>query len=193
MTSFCNMLAGLAKRHDCAVILLAHPSIEGMKSKRGDSGSTAWSNSVRHRLYFYRPEVDEGQDEDFDARELSTKKTNIGKLGFAMQLRWLDGAFIVDERAAAAATDAEIEDAIVAGLNALLEKGTPNNASRNQSNYAPKELVRTVKECGAFGEKRIAAIFERMRKAGRLKAEDRPTKIGPRKFIIPCEPERLKL
>jgi RecA-family ATPase len=48
---FVQKLAGVALDHDCAVVLLSHPSLTGLNSGTGTSGSTAWSNSVRSRLY----------------------------------------------------------------------------------------------------------------------------------------------
>ena len=191
VTAYCNALARIAKSKNCAVVLLAHPSLEGMRSKRGDSGSTAWSNSVRHRLYFERPETEEGDDDDFDARILSTKKTNYGQLGAGAPLRWCDGAFILDEEQGAAEPDEKVEDAIVGGLTALLERGTPNSASRNQTSYAPKELCRNFPDCRRFGSKRVEAIFERMVGERRIEIESRSTSVGRRKFAVPREPERL--
>ena len=37
---------------NAAVIILAHPSVDGIKTGRGYSGSTHWNNAVRSRLYF---------------------------------------------------------------------------------------------------------------------------------------------
>ncbi|MFI5016060.1 MAG: AAA family ATPase [Hyphomicrobiales bacterium] len=48
---FVGLLRGLTLQHETTVLLLAHPSLSGMSSGAGTSGSTAWSNSVRSRLY----------------------------------------------------------------------------------------------------------------------------------------------
>ncbi len=45
--AFIGLLRGLALDFDLAIVLLAHPSLSGMASGTGSSGSTAWSNSVR--------------------------------------------------------------------------------------------------------------------------------------------------
>src|SRR5690606_2220943 len=47
---FVGILRGLALRRKCAVMLLGHPSLTGLSSGSGTSGSTAWNNSVRSRL-----------------------------------------------------------------------------------------------------------------------------------------------
>ena len=53
---FIGLLRGLALRHGCAVLLLAHPSLTGIASGKGSSGSTGWDNSVRSALYLTRDE-----------------------------------------------------------------------------------------------------------------------------------------
>lgn len=92
---FIGLLRGLAMRHDCAVILLAHPSLSGLNSGSGTSGSTAWNNSVRSRLYLERV-VQDGYEANPDARVLSTKKANYGRTGGEISMTWRDGVFVAD-------------------------------------------------------------------------------------------------
>lgn len=77
---FIGILRGLALKRRCAVILLAHPSLTGMASGTGASGSTAWNNSVRSRLYLSRI-IQDGYEPDPDTRVLTTKKLNSGRIG----------------------------------------------------------------------------------------------------------------
>jgi RecA-family ATPase len=70
---FVSMLRGLAIDSDCAVLLLSHPSLSGLNSGTGTSGSTAWNNSVRSRLYLEIP------NESPDARVLKVVKANPGR------------------------------------------------------------------------------------------------------------------
>jgi RecA-family ATPase len=92
---FIGLLRGLAIRHECAVLLLAHPSLSGLNSGAGTSGSTGWNNSVRSRLYLERV-VQEGYEANPDARVLITKKANYGRTGGEISLTWRDGVFIAD-------------------------------------------------------------------------------------------------
>lgn len=88
---FIGLLRGLAIRFDCTIILLAHPSLSGLSSGTGTSGSTAWSNSVRSRLYLQRP----GQpDEEPNARVLEAKKANYAAAGTRFNLVWQQGRFV---------------------------------------------------------------------------------------------------
>ena len=89
---FIGILRGLALKRRCAVVLLSHPSLSGLTSGAGTSGSTGWNNSVRSRLYLSRI-TDEGFEPDPDARILATKKANYGRTGGEMRLTWKAGVF----------------------------------------------------------------------------------------------------
>jgi hypothetical protein len=66
------------------VLLLAHPSMSGASSGAGTSGSTAWENSVRARMYMRRPEKGH-----FDERELVRAKANYAQSGEETVLRMI--------------------------------------------------------------------------------------------------------
>ena len=91
--TFIQLLRGIALRNDCAILLLSHPSVDGMKTGRNYSGSTAWNNSVRSRLYFSAPAPGEGEA-DTDARILELMKSNRAQRGFKLCLRWKNGVFV---------------------------------------------------------------------------------------------------
>lgn len=88
---FVGLLRHLAMKYDCAIVLLGHPSLSGLASGSGSSGSTAWNNSVRSRLYLKRLEPGEG---DEDMRVLEAMKSNYGRKGRVFGLRWHDGRFV---------------------------------------------------------------------------------------------------
>lgn len=135
---FVGLLRGLALRHRCAVLLLSHPSLTGLNSGSGTSGSTAWSNSVRSRLYLSRVK-DEAYEANPDARVLSTKKSNYGPVGQEVSLTWTDGAFVADAAETGLdrmAVNAKAERVFLKLLGLLREQG--RNVSPNPSNsFAP--------------------------------------------------------
>ena len=94
---FVGILRGRALRHKCAVLLLGHPSLTGLSSGSGSSGSTAWNNSVRSRLYLSRI-VQDGYEPDPDKRVLTTKKANYGRIGDEIAMTWRDGVSVPDEQ-----------------------------------------------------------------------------------------------
>lgn len=91
---FINAMRALAIEHECAVLLLMHPSLSGMASGSGTSGSTTWSNAVRSRMYLTRCKDDNGQETDTDKRILQTMKTNYAATGGQVTLWWHKGVFV---------------------------------------------------------------------------------------------------
>ncbi len=137
VNAFLVLLRRLAIRIDGAVVLLAHPSVQGIQSKSGLSGSTHWNNGVRSRLYFM---PDENDDADPDVRILSKKKANYSTTGDVLRVRWSSGAFItlgapetLDRAKSSAKTDA-----VFLSLLAKTEvEGTKVCPSLTARNYAP--------------------------------------------------------
>jgi RecA-family ATPase len=83
-----SLLRKIALDFNTAVILLSHPSLSGIASGTGMSGSTAWNNSVRSRLYLKKLRAD---DPDDDVRVLEVMKANYAKSGEQLHLEWRDG------------------------------------------------------------------------------------------------------
>lgn len=94
-------LGGFCRRHGCAVLLLAHPSKSGQASGEGDGFSTAWSNSVRSRLYFSQPSAPDPIDGESaidvkDKRVLEVKKSNYASGDTKIPLLYENGCFVLD-------------------------------------------------------------------------------------------------
>lgn len=93
---FVGLLRRLAIRRNAAVLLLGHPSVAGMANRTGTSGSTAWNNSVRSRLYMHRITDGSGYEPDPDHRLLSLMKANYSRKGQEIGLSWQGGVFVAD-------------------------------------------------------------------------------------------------
>jgi RecA-family ATPase len=93
VTQFVGLLKGLCREHDCAVLLLAQPSLSGLGTDRGTSGSTSWGNAGRSRLWFKRVQDIEGNELNKNRRVLEGRKSNYGELGGAIELEWERGLF----------------------------------------------------------------------------------------------------
>jgi RecA-family ATPase len=130
---FIGLLRGICKRQRCFIVLLAHPSVAGMASGTGISGSTAWNNSVRSRLYL------EAVDDDPDARTLKFMKSNYGPKGEPMGLRWQRGLFVpcVSKRRKASKTPEEAEAVFLTMLDKYNEQDR-HVSHKPSSSYAPK-------------------------------------------------------
>lgn len=85
--AFMRALVEVARLTDCAVMLLAHVDKTTSRNKKADggegySGSTAWHNSARSRLFLTR-----GDD---GLLKLEHQKSNLGKMREPIALEWLD-------------------------------------------------------------------------------------------------------
>lgn len=146
---FIGILRGLSLRHKCPIILLAHPSLTGMSSGSGLSGSTAWNNSVRSRLYVERVQED-GYEPDPDRRRLSTKKANYGRTGDEWFVRWQDGVFVPEEAESGFSANAASMKARRVFLDLLrrfADEGRIVNASSGP-NYAPSLFAKDKRKEG---------------------------------------------
>lgn len=129
---FITWLNALAGRTGAAVLLLAHPSLSGMSSGRGQSGSTAWTNGARSHLYLSRPKTDDDATEAQDQAErvLSRKKANYASRGEEIGIAWDRGAFVSVELPAPKAKGPKLTDAqsicLDALKRALAEAGAPS-------------------------------------------------------------------
>ena len=173
---FVTMLRSVAIEYDVAMFLLAHPSLTGLTNGSGTSGSTGWSNSVRSRLYFDRPDTDAGEI-DPDARLLRAMKANYSALGAPIKLRWdncrfkfigATGSF--DKMAA----EAKAERVFLSLLAKTTEDGrdvSPNPSST----YAPTVFSKHPARDG-LSKKELEAAMNRLFDKKRIQVE----RFGPR-------------
>lgn len=91
--TFIRELRKLALAIQGVVILTQHPSVEGVNSGTGRSGSTGWNNSVRSRLYLTMPKRKPDDDGPTNDRLLKTMKANHGKFGGKLDVYWDAGVF----------------------------------------------------------------------------------------------------
>jgi len=85
---FIRLLAGLGKPNNAAVLLLAHIDKQTAKAGGGGegySGSTAWHNSARSRLFLSAQN---------DGLVLEHQKSNLGARSQPIYLKWVDGGLL---------------------------------------------------------------------------------------------------
>lgn len=140
---FVGILRGLAIKRKCAVLLLSHPSLTGLNNGKGTSGSTAWNNSVRSRLYLYRIN-DNGYEADPNARVLRTMKANYGRTGGEINLNWTSGVLVAKTQTPGQdqpTAGAKSERVFLKLLDALTAQGRYVSASPCPT-YAPAQFAR---------------------------------------------------
>jgi RecA-family ATPase len=159
---FVGLLKGLARKHRAAFLCLAHPSLYGMNSGSGSSGSTGWSNSVRSRLYFENAKASDGAEPDPDLRQLSLKKTNYGPVGQPVTVRWKAGVYVPEggmsslDRLALAA---KAQETFLTLLRMFEEQGQVAGPTKS-ANYAPTVFSRHPKGAGISSQIFAVAMQE---------------------------------
>ncbi len=146
VTLFMNMLTGMCIKARCAGILAGHPA----KSTESEfSGSTAWENAVRSRLYLSRtpPDADEKDAEtDSDVRYLSKRKANYSNLD-CLRFTYLNGVLTPDAEPLADSplirglTDSKARRVVLEAVTKLAEMSQFGGPSSQGGNFLPK-LIR---------------------------------------------------
>ena len=67
------MIQSPLKREKVTFLLLAHPSLTGMSTGTGMSGSTGWNNAARSRMYFQVKKASDGTEPNKNLRSLEGK------------------------------------------------------------------------------------------------------------------------
>ncbi len=179
-----SCLGRLASEIQGSIIALGHPSIAG--KTEGRSGSTAWSNAARSRLFLRYPKnVEKG-----DIRELEGMKLNYGPKGSLLKLQWKRGAFDVlagstagtvhlnalnDPKTAPAFERIEdmAERAVLAAVAAAEAEGVALGASSRSPVYAPRVLKQREPEALAvYTAEEVETALRSLERRGLVQAKE---------------------
>ncbi len=170
---FINALRKLAQINDGGVVLNAHPSLTGLASGAGFSGSTAWHNTVRGRLYLTRPPTPEGEEEErSDARVLKLMKNNYGRADEQIALVWRDHVLMREAPPARGGTSnladrLDLDSAVLAGLRKLAGDGVLIPADPQAKNGLAIKL-RAIRACRCWSWQALVGAQERLVARGKI-------------------------
>lgn len=144
---FIGMMTKLAIVANGTTVLISHPSLSGISSDSGTSGSTQWHNAVRARCFIRGVKADQQDDSgdrpDGNLREIFWKKSNYGPVSESIVLQWKDGLFLpvagitsFDAMAQAALAD----DVFIAVLKRLTRENRWVSVKPG-ANYAPAKFA----------------------------------------------------
>lgn len=173
VAGFINLCNRIARDISGSVIMVGHPN------KAGDSysGSTAWENQVRSRLYLETPRTEDGAPIDPDMRTLRNEKANYSQRNKEISFFWLRGAFVLEEEMPkndrddlAATAQAANENAIfLRCLSILTDQRRNVSHSPNVAGYAPKVMAAMI-EARGFNKAQLARAMERLFALGTIAA-----------------------
>ena len=169
---FIGILRGLAIAADAGVLLTSHPSLTGMNTGTGLSGSTAWNASVRSRLYMKRAKTDKDEEPDPNLRVIEVMKSNYGPVGETITVSWKEGVFVptaamgsLDKLAAERTAD----DLFLKLLDRFNDQGRKVSHARTANNYAPTAFATDPDGKGKSRE--LAGAMNRLFAAGKIRSE----------------------
>jgi RecA-family ATPase len=143
--AFAMHMQALAMVSEGSVTVLSHPSLAGINSGTGLSGSTAWHGAFRFRQYLKGMKAENGEQPDNDLRQLEFKKNQYGPLGETMILRYQHGLFLPEAGVSdldKASRTAKAEDVFMELLRRF--SGQKRNVSDKSTapNYAPTAFAK---------------------------------------------------
>lgn len=163
--AFIHFMRAIARVMNGTVTLLGHPSLQGIKSGTGLSGSTAWHAAVRFRAYIRKPKrKDEGDDDegsggsggrtrDDGLRVLEFHKNQYGAIGNVIDLQFWRGVFRPLSEQSREARAKMIEGIFVDLVRRFAEENRNVSMNRRAGNWAPAAFVREMEAVGVKATK----------------------------------------
>jgi RecA-family ATPase len=170
---FASHMQALAMVAGGSVTVLSHPSLAGIASGSGISGSTAWHGAFRFRQYLKGAKQEGGEQPNGDLRELEFKKNQYGPTGETIVLRYQRGLFLPEHGLSTierAARDAEAEQRLIGIGKKLAARGQELSPMQQSHSYAPTVIAKDADARG-FKKAELVAAFERLLDQRRLEIE----------------------
>ena len=169
---FIGLLRGLAIASGAAILLTSHPSLTGMNTGSGLSGSTAWNASVRSRLYLKRASTEKDEEPDPDLRVVEVMKANYGPVGETITVRWKDGLFLPVPAPGSLermAREQRVDDLFLRLLDRWNEQGRPVSDKVNANSYAPARFAEEPEaKADRIGKRELADSMGRLFRADKI-------------------------
>jgi len=170
--AFAMHMQALAMVAGGSVTVLSHPSLQGIASGSGISGSTAWHGAFRFRQYLKGIKPEDGDQLDTDLRELEFKKNQYGPTAETITLRYQRSLFLpiggtspLDKMAA----DQAAEELFLKLLDRFTCQGRNVSHAKTSNNYAPTMFAQDKDAKGK--RKELIAAMERLFAAGKIRAD----------------------
>jgi RecA-family ATPase len=183
VAAFMSLLNRLALNIGGAVLLIGHPN------KAGDSfsGSTAWENQVRSRLFLTTPTEADGSILERDARVLSRQKANYAQNGGELRFYWHEWAFITEDalpiRQSPIARAAIEDEAFMRCLEKAKEERRNVSPSVSAQNYAPRVFNKMPLGKG-IGVRGFEAAMHRLLDRGEIRDREQVFKRDNRNWVF---------
>jgi RecA-family ATPase len=182
--AFAMHMQALAMVANGSVTVLSHPSLAGIASGSGISGSTAWHGAFRFRQYLKGVRAEKGEQPEGDLRELEFKKNQYGPTGESIVLRYQRGLFLPEGGITGLdklAREQKVEEVFLALLARYVGEGRNVSEKETSNNFAPNSF-RKEKEAKGIRKEELDAAMRRLFAANKIHVEDygRPSRPASR-------------
>jgi RecA-family ATPase len=169
--AFAMHMQALAMVAGGSATILSHPSLQGIASGTGLSGSTAWHGAFRFRQYLKGVRPADGEQSDNNLRELEFKKNQYGPTCEAIALRYQHGLFLplpgpssLDQ----AAREAQAEGIFLELLRSFNAQNR-HVSDKTSSAYAPAVFAKeAAAKAAGLGNVQLASAMRRLFAADKI-------------------------
>jgi RecA-family ATPase len=171
---FASHMQALAMVASGSVTVLSHPSLAGISSGSGISGSTAWHGAFRFRQYLTGVKPDGGEQPDGDLRQLEFKKNQYGPIGETMVLRYQRGLFLPEAGLSTLdklAREQQVENIFLDLLKHYEQTGRNVSESKTANNYAAAAFTKEQAAKG-FRKADLEVAMRRLFDKGQIHVEN---------------------
>ena len=192
--AFAMHMQALAMVAGGSVTVLSHPSLQGIASGSGISGSTAWHGAFRFRQYLKGAKTTDGEQPDNDLRELEFKKNQYGPTGETIRLRYERGLFLPEKGASSLdklAHEQKADETFLTLLARYEREGRNVSDKTTAPNYAPAEFAKEVDaKKSKLRKPDLEAAMRRLFVSGKIRVETygRPSRPYT-KLVTAAEPD----
>jgi RecA-family ATPase len=161
-----------------------------MSNDSGFSGSTAWHNSPRARLYLKgidKKKREEGEEPTTDQRSLEFRKNQYGPPAQDIVLSYQNGLFlpVVGATVDKVQRNLEAEECYLGMLLMLTRQGQDLATAKRAENYAPSVIYNHPKGKFFINQKEVETTQQRLLDANKIRIEEDGPPSKRRKRIVP--------
>jgi len=169
---FISLMTRLAITANGSAVLISHPSLTGISTDSGISGSTAWHNAVRARFFMKGVKPENGEQPDNELREIIFKKNNYGPISESIILRYQDGLFLPMPGLTSLERAARELGADTLALDQFRKDQMNLSNNPHSANYAPRVFARTLEaKKEGLTERELEGAMQRLLAAGKIRVE----------------------
>jgi RecA-family ATPase len=158
------------------VVLIAHPSLTGINTDTGLSGTTQWHNAVRARFYLKGIKAEVDEQPNTDLRELVFKKNQFGPMSASIVLRYRNGLFLPEASMSGLdkiAREAKADDVFLDLLKRFTSEGRNLSHNAGSRTYAPTIFASEIEaKKHQLRKAELEAAMNRLFKAKKIYVEN---------------------